>query len=97
MRPELTSHRRLRIVVLSQHLEASYALTLIDGGSKGRAYLLKDHVADPDQLAAAVRAVANGGSYIDPTVVDAMFRSQRSRGPLATLSPIFIRPNRALR
>lgn len=80
------SHPEIGIVVLSQYLEAAYALALIDGGSSGRAYLLKDHVADPGHLLTALRAVATGGSYIDPAVVDAMFQAQRSRGPLQGLT-----------
>ena len=47
-----------------------YAIALLNGGSEGRAYLLKDRISEPDQLSAAVRAVAEGRSVIDPKVVE---------------------------
>ena len=61
---------RCGVVVLSQHASARYAIALLDGGSEGRAYLLKDRISEPDQLSAAVRAVAEGRSVIDPKVVE---------------------------
>jgi DNA-binding NarL/FixJ family response regulator len=60
------------VVVLSQYANPSYALALLDGGSERRAYLLKERVDDVGQLVAAIRAVAHGGSVIDPKVVDAL-------------------------
>jgi CheY-like chemotaxis protein len=63
---------RLGIVVLSQYDEPDYALALLAGGSERRAYLLKERVSDPEQLVDAIRAVASGGSYIDPKVVEAL-------------------------
>jgi DNA-binding NarL/FixJ family response regulator len=60
------------VVVLSQYATPSYALALLEGGSAGRAYLLKERVQEPDQLVAAIRAVATGGSVIDPQVVEAL-------------------------
>jgi DNA-binding NarL/FixJ family response regulator len=88
--------RRLRhtapdvgVVVLSQFVEPAYALDLFAEGSRGRGYLLKDHVDDVDRLVSALRVVATGGSYIDDDVVDALVRG-RSRAldsPLTALSP----------
>jgi DNA-binding NarL/FixJ family response regulator len=76
------------VVVLSQHLSASYALRLLEAGSAGRAYLLKDRVSDVDQLVHAVRTVAAGGSTIDPQVVEQLVAGRRASHPgLATLSP----------
>lgn len=72
------------VVVLSQYANAGYALALLDAGSAGRAYLLKERVADVDQLVAAIRAVAEGSSVIDPKVVEALV-AEKSR---ATASPI---------
>ena len=82
--------RRLRetqpdmgVVVLSQYANPSYALALLDTGSNGRAYLLKERVGSVDELARAIRAVAAGGSVIDPQVVDELVRArsaQRSSG-----------------
>jgi DNA-binding NarL/FixJ family response regulator len=60
------------VVVLSQYTNPSYALALLDTGSAGRAYVLKEHVHDLDQLVAAIRAVSEGGSLVDPTVVEGL-------------------------
>jgi DNA-binding NarL/FixJ family response regulator len=67
------------VVVLSQHADAAYALALLDGGSAGRGYLLKERVADVGELTAAVRTVAAGGSVIDPTVVEQLVAVHRTR------------------
>jgi DNA-binding NarL/FixJ family response regulator len=77
------------VVVLSQHAEAPYALSLLAEGSAGRAYLLKERVADLDELLGAVRDVAAGGSRIDPAVVEHLVSATR-RAPesdLARLTP----------
>jgi DNA-binding NarL/FixJ family response regulator len=60
------------VVVLSQYTNPSYLLALLEGGSARRAYLLKERVKDLEQLVDAIRAVAEGGSVIDPKVVDAL-------------------------
>jgi DNA-binding NarL/FixJ family response regulator len=60
------------VVVLSQYATPSYMLALMESGSEGRAYLLKERVNDVEQLVAAIRAVASGGSVIDPKVVEAL-------------------------
>lgn len=77
------------VVVLSQHAEAAYALALLDGGAAGRAYLLKERIADEGELIAAVREVAAGGSRIDARVVEELVRGQRGPAPseLARLTP----------
>jgi DNA-binding NarL/FixJ family response regulator len=83
------SHPGVGVVVLSQYAEPSYANQLLAGGSAGRAYLLKERVSEPDQLADAIRTVSRDGSVIDPTVVD-MLVTASSRGPaspLASLTP----------
>ena len=59
------------MIVLSQFAEPGYALALFDGGSEGRAYLLKGRVEDAEGLVAAIRAVACDGSFVDPKVVGA--------------------------
>jgi DNA-binding NarL/FixJ family response regulator len=76
------------VVVLSQHDDAAYALDLFEGGSAGRAYLLKERVGDPAQLAGAIRAVARGDSVVDPKVVDALVaaRARARESPLAELT-----------
>jgi DNA-binding NarL/FixJ family response regulator len=65
------------VVVLSQHAEPAYALALLDAGSAGRAYLLKERVAEVDDLIAAIREVATGGSVVDPKVVEALVSANR--------------------
>jgi DNA-binding NarL/FixJ family response regulator len=76
------------VVVLSQYAEPAYANALLERGSAGRAYLLKERVSEPGQLAEAVRTVARGGSVIDPAVVEALIAaSGRSKpSPLAGLT-----------
>ena len=63
-------------MLLSQFAEPAYALALLESGSSGRAYLLKERVGDPDQLVAAIEAVAARGSVIDPKVVDVLVQQQ---------------------
>lgn len=64
------SHPEMGVVVLSQYASPAYAMALLAEGSQRRAYLLKDRVADVDDLVAAVRQVAEGGAVIDPKVVE---------------------------
>lgn len=64
------------VVVLSQYAEPRYALALLDAGTERRAYLLKERVDDVEQLVAAIRAVAEGRSLIDPKVVEALVAAQ---------------------
>ena len=79
----------LGVVVLSHHDEAEYALALLEDGSEGRAYLLKERVSDLEQLTNAIREVAAGGSVIDPKVVEALVaaKARAQRSPLALLTP----------
>ena len=67
------------VVVLSQHNEPVYAAALFEPGSERRAYLLKDRVRDAGELGRAVRAVAEGGSVVDPAVVETLLRAYRGR------------------
>ena len=60
------------VVILSQYLEPAYAISVIGEDSSGWGYVLKDRVADGDQLAMAVRSVATGGSMLDPAIVAAL-------------------------
>lgn len=83
------SDPQIGVVVLSQFAEPSYVLELLESGSAGRAYLLKDRVSDTAQLVEAIEAVAAGESVIDPVVVELLVRA-RSRAepsPLAQLTP----------
>jgi DNA-binding NarL/FixJ family response regulator/DNA-binding SARP family transcriptional activator len=81
-------HPDVGVVVLSQYLEPAYALALFDAGTERRAYLLKERVHDVGQLVAAIRAVAEGGSVVDPKVVEALVaeKTRRERSPLNELT-----------
>jgi DNA-binding NarL/FixJ family response regulator len=83
-----SQHPEMGVVVLSQYSEPAYALAFLDGGSRGRAYLLKERVSDIGQLAAAIREVAGGGSVIDPEIVDALVaaRAKPADSPLHRLT-----------
>jgi DNA-binding NarL/FixJ family response regulator len=70
------NHPAVGVVVLSQYSAPGYAVALLEHGSAGRAYLLKERVASVDELARAVRTVARGGSVIDPQVVDELVRAR---------------------
>ena len=77
------------VVVLTQYAAPGYAVALLEHGSAGRAYLLKERVGSVDELARAIRAVAAGGSVIDPLVVDELVRARHAdrQTGLATLTP----------
>ena len=81
-------HPDVGVVVLSQYLEPAYALALFDAGTERRAYLLKERVHDVGQLVAAIRAVAEGGSVVDPKVVEALVaeKTRRDHSPLNELT-----------
>ena len=82
------SHPDVGVVVLSQHDDPAYVLALLESGSAGRAYLLKERIHDRLQLVAAVDAVAAGGSVIDPKVVEVLVaaRTQAAQSPLAEMT-----------
>jgi DNA-binding NarL/FixJ family response regulator len=82
------THPEIGVVVLSQYANPSYALALFQGGSARRAYLLKERVTDLEELEAAIRAVAEGGSVIDSKVVDALVaeNARRDDSPLSELT-----------
>jgi DNA-binding NarL/FixJ family response regulator len=83
-----STNPELGVVVLSQYAEPEYALALLEHGATGRAYLLKDHVSNVDQLLHAISEVANGGSAIDPTVVGMLVSARRPQAsPLDQLTP----------
>jgi len=68
----------LGVVVLSQYAEPEYAVSLFQEGSSGRAYLLKEKVGDLEHLKAAIEEVADGGSVVDPDVVDLLVRARQT-------------------
>jgi DNA-binding NarL/FixJ family response regulator len=72
------------VLVLSQYAEEEYATELLGDGAEGVGYLLKDRVADVEGFADAVRRVAEGGSALDPEIVQLMLG--RRREPLEELT-----------
>ncbi len=75
------------ILVLSQHVNARYALELLSTGTDGVGYLLKERVSDLDELASSVNRVGHGGSVLDPAVVDEFVgRHRRGDNPLDNLT-----------
>ena len=81
------SRPEVGVVVLSQHDDPAYALALLDTGSEGRAYLLKERVHDGGQLIAAVEEVSRGGSVIDSKIVESLVRVRSGpQSPLAELT-----------
>ncbi len=83
------AHPETGVVVLSQYADPAYALALLERGSEGRAYLLKERVSDADQIVHAIEEVARGGSVIDPVVVEALVaqRTARTASALERLTP----------
>jgi DNA-binding NarL/FixJ family response regulator len=79
-------HPTVGLLVLSQHPAPPQAMRLLNGGSRGVGYLLKDRVGDLQEFAATVRRVGNGGSAIDPALVRQLIDSARSDEALETLS-----------
>jgi DNA-binding NarL/FixJ family response regulator len=82
------SHPEIGVVVLSQHDDPAYALALLESGSEGRAYLLKERVHDGGQLVVAVEEVSRGGSVIDSKIVESLVRARSSANssPLTELT-----------
>lgn len=75
-------HPGTGIVILSQYDDPEYAIALLEEGASGYAYLLKDRVAEGDQLAAAIREVATGGSVLDSTIVSSLTQPVTNRRTL---------------
>ena len=76
-------HPGTGIVVLSQYDDPEYAVALLSDGAAGYAYLLKDRIAEGDQLARTVREVAAGGSVLDPKIVEAIVSPVSDHGGLS--------------
>ena len=74
-----TSHPDVGVVILSQHAEPLYATELFTAGSNGRAYLLKERVQHGSEIGRAVREVADGGSVVDPRIVELLLPTARAR------------------
>jgi len=83
------THPEVGVIAMSAHSDPTYVLALLEGGSEGRAYLLKDRLHSRAQLLATIETVARGGSIIDPKVVEALVhgRSRQVPSPLDVLTP----------
>jgi DNA-binding NarL/FixJ family response regulator len=81
-------HSEIGVVVLSQYAEEEYAYELLKDGAAGLGYLLKERVADLDELVRALNEVARGGSVLDPKVVEALVarKDRVAHSPLAQLT-----------
>jgi DNA-binding NarL/FixJ family response regulator len=81
-------HPGTGVVVLSQYAEEDYAYELLKDGAEGLGYLLKERVADVEEIVRALRDVAGGGSVLDPRVVEGLVtrREREARSPLAHLT-----------
>jgi DNA-binding NarL/FixJ family response regulator len=82
------THPEVGVVVLSQYSEPEYVLKLLEAGSDLRGYLLKERVHDRGQLSTAIRTVAEGGSVIDPKLVEVLVsgRAALEQSPLRDLT-----------
>jgi DNA-binding NarL/FixJ family response regulator len=82
------THPEIGVVVLTQHADPIYAMTLFEDGSDRRAYLLKERISEPAELGRALSDVAAGGSVVDARIVERLLASQRQRqsSQLATLT-----------
>ena len=76
-------HPGTGVVILSQYDDPEYAISLLDEGSAGYGYLLKDRVGDGNRLVDAIREVATGGSVLDPEIVEALVAPARDEGELS--------------
>lgn len=81
-------HPTVGVVVLSNYAEPGFAMALLETGSEGRAYLLKDRVHSRTQLVSAIQSVAAGGSVMDPKIVEPLVaaKSRAEHSPLADLT-----------
>jgi DNA-binding NarL/FixJ family response regulator len=72
------------VLVLSQHIETTHAVSLVALGGFG--YLLKDRVLDVAEFLAAAQRVAEGGSALDPHVVASLVSGRGEDDPLGELT-----------
>ena len=74
------------VLILSQYVDTDFAYEVLSGATPGRGYLLKDRVMDLEAFAEAIRRVGEGGSVVDPEVVDALLKRRRAASPLDALT-----------
>ncbi len=83
------THPEIGVVILSQYMEPSYVLRLLERGSAGRAYLLKERIHHRGELVDSIRTTQAGGSFIDSKVVEMLVESRvrTANSPLLELTP----------
>ena len=79
-------HAQIGVLVLSHHLEAHYAMRLLEDVPERAGYLLKERVSDVAVLADALRRIGEGECVVDPTIVSRLVARKRARGPLDVLT-----------
>jgi DNA-binding NarL/FixJ family response regulator len=78
---------RVALLVLSQYVDAEYAVRLLEGNDRRVGYLLKDHILQATQLTDAIRRVVEGGVVVDPSLVAQLLERRRRHDPLEHLTP----------
>jgi len=81
-----TAYPQVATMVLSQHVDVEYALKLVTGSSGGVGYLLKDRAVDIEAFVAALRRVAEGGTVVEPSLVDELIAAPAAGDPLEALT-----------
>jgi DNA-binding NarL/FixJ family response regulator len=76
----------IAVLVLSQYVEPSYALRLIEENPERSGYLLKQRVGDPAVLVDALRRLVAGETVVDPALVSRLLARRRERDPVDELS-----------
>jgi DNA-binding NarL/FixJ family response regulator len=89
------THPEIGVVILSQYADPALAVELFESGSEGRAYLLKERVADRRELVEAIRAVADHRSVVDPKLIDGLI-AERARSPASPLDELTAREREVL-
>jgi DNA-binding NarL/FixJ family response regulator len=89
------THPAIGVVILSQYADPGLALELFESGSEGRAYLLKERIGNRDELVAAIQAVADRRSVVDPKIIDLLI-AERSRSAASPLDELTAREGEVL-
>jgi DNA-binding NarL/FixJ family response regulator len=90
-----TTHPDIGVVILSQYAEPGFALELFESGSEQRAYLLKERVGSRKEIVSAIQTVADGGSVVDPKIVDELI-AERARSAGSELDELTDREREVL-
>ena len=89
------THPEVGVVLLTQHVDPTYAVELFASGSEGRALLVKDRVGDRAELVEAIHAVADGRSVVDAKFIDGLI-AERVRSAQSSLDELTAREREVL-